>query len=154
MFVSDGIINVITDKTNNKYNLRTLIEDPEVYSDSDGIIDWYIVSQKLHLGTLNNYKNVLSMTFNDVQTMNVEYPVVFDLFIKNYRTDVSNRYNDVQELSYNVNMLRTFVKRCNTRKINEFQYVLKNKTNLIKELSQPLSLNSIVIKYNYAGEVR
>lgn len=115
-------------------------------------IDWYVKSQKLHLGTLNYTKNVISITINNVEQENVIENVSFNLSIKNYRHVSSDRYLDAKNLVYQVDTLRTYVKRCNSRKVNEFQYTLSNDLNTAIQL--PLSVHSVIIKYTISGQVR
>ena len=122
------------------------------YDDDGEPIDWYILSQKLHLGTLNYYKNVNSIMINNVQTETLDEPVSFDLSIRNYRTGISDRYYEPLNFEYDVNLLRSYVKRCNCRKVNEFQYKLSADMETAKP--KPLSINSIVIKYTLGGQLR
>ena len=115
-------------------------------------IDWFVRSQKLHLGTLNYTKNVSSIIINNVEIDDVNEDVSFNLSIKNYRTKVSDRYAVPQNLLYEVNALRTYVKRCNSRKVNEFQYTLEYDSDNAIQL--PLSVHSIIVKYTISGRVR
>ena len=126
--------------------------DYDSYSSENHIIDWHITSQKLHLSTLNYTKNVVSMIINNVETEDLDENVSYNLTVKNYRTDISNRYEDAKVLDYKVNMLRTYVKRCPSRKVNQFQYTISNdKDNAIQ---LPLSIHSIIVKYTIGGQVR
>lgn len=134
---------------------RKMDKSTSNYFDTEGPVHWFITSQKLHLGSLNYYKNVISIIINNVEPEDVTEDVSFNLAIKNYRLNVSNRYDEVQNLLYNVNMLRTFVKRCNSRKLNEFQYTLSSDTDYNGNAIQvPLSINSIIVKYTMSGQVR
>jgi hypothetical protein len=92
------------------------------------------------------------MIINNVENHDTEEPTTFNLAIKNYRTKVSNRYEEPQNIEYKVDMLRTFVKRCNSRKVNEFQYYITNDADNAKPI--PLSIHSIVVKYTISGQVR
>ena len=126
--------------------------DYDPNGDSNTQIDWYVTSQKLHLGTLNYTKNVVSMIINNVETEDLGENVSYNLTVKNYRTDISNRYEDAKVLDYKVNMLRTYVKRCPSRKVNQFQYTLSNDSDNAIQL--PLSIHSVIIKYTIGGQVR
>ena len=128
----------------------------ENYFDYDNnLIDWHFTSQKLHLGTLNYYKNVNSIIINNVEYEDVKRDVSYNLDIKNYRITSSYRYEEPKNFTYKVDMLRTFVKRCNSRKVNEFQYTLSSDTGDNGDMIQlPLSIHSIIIKYTVSGQVR
>ena len=123
------------------------------YSDDGEFIKWSLTSQKLHLGTLNYYKNIHSITINNVQTGDNINEVSFDMSIVNYRNQVSNRYEEPVNIEYQVNLLRSYVKRCNSKKVNEFQYKLSNADERITQHT-PLSVNSIIIKYSLGGQIR
>ena len=122
----------------------------EYYDYNELDVNWQIISQKLHLGALQLYKNVKSIMFNNVQD-DVRI-TSFKLAIKNYGTVVSDRFNGDSFIEYNVDLLRTFVKKCNSRKVNEFQYILSNDDETLSP--SPLSLHSIIIKYNLGGQVK
>jgi hypothetical protein len=141
-----------------KYNgILTKLDDSysNYFDYDDSEIDWYFTSQKLHLGTLSNYKNIMSININNVEHEDVEEDVSYNLNIKNYRISRSDRYVEPQNFGYKVDMLRTFVKRCNSRKVNEFQYTLSSDTGDNGNAIQlPLSIHSIIIKYTISGQVR
>lgn len=133
-------------------SLSYLDNDYEVYDDyGTDEISWHITSQKLNLGTLNYYKNVSSIIFNDVESEDIG-TVSFKLFVKNYRSSISDKYDDDEVIEYSVDLLRTYVKKCNSRKVIAFQYTLSNDDETFTH--QQLSLNSIIIKYNIGGQVR
>ena len=127
-------------------------DDYAEYGSSETKIDWYFTSQKLHLSTLNYYKNISSIIINNVEPENSYENVSYNLSIKNYRITISNRYEDVKTMEYEVNMLRTYVKRCNSRKVNQFQYTVSNDKDNVIQL--PLSIHSIIVKYSIGGQVR
>lgn len=131
------------------YDFENYIDYGEKY------VNWYFTSQRLHLGTLNYYKNVMSIIINNVENgIDVEN-VSYNLEVKNYRISSSNRYLEPENFSYKVDALRTFVKRCNSRKVNEFQYTLSSDTGDNGDVIQsPLSIHSIIIKYTISGQVR
>lgn len=136
------------------------------YYDYDGIkrtkVDWFIQSQKLHLGAVNYYKHIVNMTFNSVHDLSLlkenDYNAIdlnFKLQINNYRKQVNGNIgnkDDYKVVNYNVEIVRTFVQRLNYSKVNEFQYLLsyddKNAVNV------PFSVSGIIIKYKVGGEVR
>ena len=136
------------------------------YYDYDGIkrtkVDWFIQSQKLHLGAVNYYKHIVNMTFNSVHDLSLlkenDYNAIdlnFKLQINNYRKQVNGNIgnkDDYKVVNYNVEIVRTFVQRLNYSKVNEFQYLLsyddKNSVNV------PFSVSGIIVKYKIGGEVR
>lgn len=125
------------------------------YRDDSTKIDWYIVSQKLHFGTFNHYKTVKSIIINNVSTDEGDLETSYNLEIKNYRIEPSDRYLEAQNLLYKVNTLRTFVKRCNSRRVNEFQYTLSSDTDENgSEIQMPVKIHGINIKYSISGQVR
>lgn len=153
----DLVLCVDTEKNNTrKFDKSDLnYYDTVDINETKSLIDWYIRSQKLNLGTLNYHKNIISIAINNVEQNEYTEEVSYNLDIKNYRLNISNRYNESQNLVYKVNMLRTFVKRCNSRKVNEFQYTLSSDTGMNGSFKQiPLSIHSIIIKYTIAGQVR
>lgn len=136
------------------------------YYDYDGIkrtkVDWFIQSQKLHLGAVNYYKHIVNITFNSVHDLSLlkenDYNATdlnFKLQINNYRKQVNGNIgnkDDYKVVNYNVEIVRTFVQRLNYGKVNEFQYLLsyddKNSVNV------PFSVSGIIVKYKIGGEVR
>lgn len=131
-------------------NLYDLDKGDKDYYDFDGnksIVDWYVVSQKLYLA-MNYYKHIVNMTLSSVS--NGEDELSFNLDILNYRKNVNNGKAEI--IHYEVDVIRTFVKRLNYFKVNEFQYMLStDKDNFIQ---LPLSLSNITIKYKVQGQVR
>jgi hypothetical protein len=136
------------------------------YYDYDGSkrdkIEWFIKSQKLHLGVSNYYKHIVNMTFNSVHDLSLlqenDYNATdlnFKLQTNNYRKRIDGNIgneDDYQVVNYSVEIIRTFVQRLNYSKVNEFQYLLTydNKTSI----NVPLSLSGIIVKYKVGGEVR
>ena len=114
------------------------------YADSD--IDWSLTSQKLHFGAINNYKRISSVNIN----ANGEGAIV-----TNYETKAFRDYyhpEDSTTVAIKINDLRTFVQRCNIMHVVNFQFGLSNYTDI--DDVEPLSLNSISIKYEVKGVVR
>lgn len=114
------------------------------------MINWYIISQPLHMKVPNYYKNLKQLIFqlydnnsNDIQkTINVQ--------IKLYRKRVSLKEPEV--VNFKIDELRTFVKRFNYWKINEVQWGISNDTNT--NVPFKMQLNGISIKYEIGEEVR
>ena len=131
------------------YNLDN---DADAYFDYDGSkkynIQWNITSQKLHLGANNHYKHVYNITLSSV--LDTETPLSMILNVRNYRKQVDA--GKPQILEYKVDTIRTFVKRLNHAKINEFQYLLSNDEDNV--IQKPLSLANISVKYKILEEVR
>ena len=111
-------------------------------------IDWYIISQRLHFGAINHYKNLKQLIFQLVQSNNYENTV--DTEIKLYRKVVS--YKEPETIKFKIDEYRTFVKRFNYWKINELQWCLSNDDNTATPAQ--LILNGIDIKYEIGEEVR
>ena len=122
------------------------------YGEGEHKIYWFFTSQKLHLSSLNYYKNIVSIIINNVEPENIDENVSYNLNVKNYRLSISDRYEDVKTMDYVVNMLRTYVKRCNSRKVNQFQYTISS--NDENAIQLPLSIHSIIVKYSMGGHVR
>lgn len=120
------------------------------YYDEDGAryqIDWYVESQKLFF-TPNYYKHIVNITFSSVLDEDQEFS--FGLDVLNYRKYADSGKPEI--ISYEIDSTRTFVKRLNYFKVNEFQYRLSmDKDN---SLQLPLSLSNITIKYKVQGQVR
>nr|DAR14310.1 MAG TPA: hypothetical protein [Caudoviricetes sp.] len=143
------------------YDLDT--SDYEYYDvfGKDKNIDWYIKSQKLHFNAINYYKHIVNITLFAVSDNQTD--IVMNLKVRNYRKiadygkNLSNSKRIEDALTYKVDMTRTFVKRLNYYKLNEFEYTLTNYSeetnNKILDLV-PLSLTSISIKYLITGQVR
>lgn len=124
-------------------------------------IDWRIKSQKLYLSSINYYKHIVNITLNTALDSNK--PALVTLKVKNYRKRADygknilgkNKVEDT--ISFNVDIIRTFVKRLNYYKINAFEYELsnfKNDNDVVDIDAVPLSLTAISIKYLLTGQVR
>ena len=117
-----------------------------IYQYADNDIDWSLTSQKLHFGAINNYKRISSVNIN----ANGEGAIV-----TNYETKAFRDYyhpEDSTTVAVKINDLRTFVQRCNIMHVVNFQFGLSNYTDI--DDVEPLSLNSISIKYEVKGVVR
>lgn len=124
-------------------------------------INWRIKSQKLYLSSINYYKHIVNITLNTALDSNK--PALVTLKVKNYRKRADygknilgkNKIEDT--ISFNVDIIRTFVKRLNYYKINAFEYELsnfKNDNDVVDIDAVPLSLTAISIKYLLTGQVR
>ena len=121
-----------------------VIGDYDNYSDDGKIINWTITSQLLHFGAINNFKQILNFILNSVDTKD---RFTFSLQIINYR-----RVNDIRKrevFEYDVDTIRTFIKRMQFSKVNEFQYQIKNSNTKV-----PLRLTDISIKYIITERLR
>ena len=125
-------------------------------------IDWYFRSQKLYLNAVNYYKHIENITLSCVEESPdtvatdsfVENPrgdrVYVELTTKNYRKYVNS--NLPENFHYDVEVIRTFVKRLNYAKVCEFQYQLANSD--IEVYRTPLNISNVTIKYKIGGQVR
>jgi hypothetical protein len=112
------------------------------------IINWYILSQKLHFNNINNYKSVYGININLIGNEKL----IAKLSTKIYR-DKYHPENNVN-LEIDVNEIRTFVKRLNLMHVIRFQYKFENDSTLDKILQKPLKLNSLSIKYAIKEGIR
>ena len=133
--------------------------DREITSDGKGVnIKWHIKSQKLHLNAINYYKHIVNLTFFAVSD-NVNR-IEMNLHVVNYRKKPeigknTNTAQNIDGISYDVDMIRTFVKRLNYYKLNEFEYTLSSRDHDMFIIEQyPLCLTNISIKYLVTGQVR
>lgn len=132
-------------------------------------IDWYVLSQKLHLGAINYYKHIVNLTLNNV--IDKKQALSFIFTVKNYRTDISkdaivsitqegyfNNGKNEDTVSYTVDTISTFVQRVNFSKVTEFQYKLESNTKLQGSTEKrnlvALSLANITVKYKIGSQVR
>lgn len=144
IFSHDGDILFVSDR------LYILDTNDEEYYDDDGVknkIEWYLTSQKLYF-TPNYYKHIINMTFSSVIDNDEDFS--FNLDIMNYRKNANA--GKPETINYNIDIVRTYVKRLNYFKVNEFQYQLRTDTE--KAIQIPLSLSNITIKYKVQGQVR
>ena len=112
------------------------------------LIDWTFTSQKLHLSTLNYYKNVENISINSVQEN--DNLASYNLVIRNYRDGIDA--GETSMFEYQVEKLRTYVKWVNYGKLVAFQYTLNSDFDYAEKF--PLSISSIIIKYKIGGVVR
>lgn len=112
------------------------------------LIKWKAVSQKLHLGTLNYYKRIMGLTLNVIQEADISSTL--RLKVTNYRNKVDERMPET--LEYDIDVLRTFVKRLNYLNVNQFQYSLEYDDDV--ERPVPLCVDSITTKYVITKQVK
>lgn len=122
---------------------RTIIEY------ATGIIEWSFESQKLHFNAINNYKTVRSININT----NGEGSLVTTYTTKCYRDMYHPEKSVVREIK--INDLRTYVQRYQLMHLTNFSFGLSNYDNAeLIDIVEPLSLNSVSIKYDVNGMVR
>lgn len=121
------------------------------FDDGGKIIDWFITSQKLHLSASNFYKHIVNLTLSSViDVYNPNEDLTYDMDIINYRKRIDQ--GETKTIAYKVQAIRTYVKRLNHSKVNEFQYTLR--TDYDNRFQLPLSLSDITVKYKITGQVR
>lgn len=143
IYDNNNLIIVIDGKPNN------LITDNGLYYDfGHEIIEWFLRSQKLHFDAPNNYKHVNQFIITSTQT-DIE---PFKLFLKFicYRNLIDTTRKEAYD--YEVNGLKTFIKRINFMKINAFQFEVSNykRQNIPKQFTTP----NIAIKYRITERIR
>lgn len=122
----------------------------DIINNDERRIEWFVKSQKLHFNAPNRYKRITNMTFYNAEESEGRVSTTVDLSINNYR-----KYTDKgkpENFEYDVEMIKTYVKRLNYSKINEFEYTLKSDDETVTP--SPLSLGNISIKYRVGNEVR
>lgn len=110
------------------------------------LIEWKLSSQKLHFDAPNYYKHLYSLTINAVNDS--QKPIAYLLGTTNYR-NIANVNSD-EVMNYQVDVIRSYVKRMNYSKVNEFQYELRNS----KSTPSRLSISNITLKYTITSLVR
>lgn len=135
-----------TDKIEDDY-IDNRYRDP-----GDETINWRFMSQRLHFGLPNHYKNMKQIVFHMVQSTG--HLSTFATQIKLYRNSVN--YKDMEVIPFDFNFyvdeFRTFVKRFNYWKINMLQYGIANDNKTA--IPARLVLNGIGVKYEIGDEVR
>lgn len=152
-----------------KGNMHRFDTSDTKYYDYDGKtqakVDWFILSQKLHLNALNNYKHIVNMTFvslhdervlaqgsySDDNQRDFDFKLQTAAYRKRLDSNIGSE-NDYVSVNYEIDVIRTFVQRLNFSKVCEFQYRLSYDPENAIEI--PLSLNSITVKYKVGGQVR
>ena len=114
-------------------------------------IDWFVQSQPLHFNAPTYYKNIKQLVFQLANSSNIESDEKSMLAqIKLYRKRVTVR--TPEEVAFEIEQSRTFVKRFNYWKINELQWVIASNEDVSNP--KPLELNGISVKYEIGEEVR
>lgn len=130
--------------SNNKLN--RLDYSDEQYRDDIGKIDWSFTSQKLHLNAPNYDKRIVQLILSSVQSNVCNAKMT----VKNYRKKLDSGKEEL--LEYDVDVIRSYVKRVNYSKVSEFQYTLS--ADLENAIQVPLSISNITIKYIVTGVIR
>lgn len=113
-------------------------------------IEWFIMSQPLHMNAPNYYKNLKQLVFQllDDNQDNKQHTILVQIQCYRKKLDIK-----VPELiAFKIDELRTFVKRFNYWKINEIQYALGSDNETL--IPTRLRLNGVSIKYELGEEVR
>lgn len=140
--VNDGVPLLVSDGSLFAFNT-----DDESCKDWDKTpIEWKVTSQKLHFNAPNYYKHLYSLTINAVNDS--QRPIAYLLGTTNYR-NIANINSD-EVMNYQVDVIRSYVKRMNYSKVNEFQYELRNS----KSTPSRLSISNITLKYTITSLVR
>ena len=128
-------------------SIKVFDKDDTTCKDGNGkLIKWSLTSQKLHFNAPNYYKHIYSLTISAVN--DTEKPVSYLITIVNYRNTVNIDTSDIME--YQVDIVRTYVKRLNYSKVNEFQYILYNSASAPSRLS----VSNITTKYTITSLAR
>ena len=137
---------VIEDYTDGSYKTETSVHGERItYQFASPTIEWKFVTQKLHFGAINNYKFIRAVNINT----NGEGSLITRFTAKAYRDLYHPEQTKVMEIK--INDLRTFVKRYNLMHVTNFELSLSSEEG---EITEPLSLNSMSIKYEIKGMVR
>lgn len=120
------------------------------FTPNEKYIDWFIISQPLHMKAPNYYKNLKQLVFQLLDDIDKTERHTIDVQIQCYRKRLSTK--DPEVIAFTIEELRTFVKRFNYWKINEIQYALASDNENI--IPTKLRLNGISVKYELGEEVR
>lgn len=113
-------------------------------------IDWYILSQPLHMKAPNYYKNIRQLTFQFYEDSENRTQKTMNAQVKLYRKNITLRAPET--IKFTIENLRTFVKRFNYWKVNEIQWGLANDT--ATSTPKPFEINGLSVKYEIGEEVR
>ena len=113
-------------------------------------IEWFIMSQPLHMQAPNYYKNLKQLVFQllDDNQDNKQHTILVQ--IQCYRKKLDTKVPEL--IAFKIDELRTFVKRFNYWKINEIQYAFGSDNETA--IPTKLRLNGVSIKYELGEEVR
>lgn len=113
-------------------------------------IDWFVMSQPLHMKAPNYYKNLKQLVFQLLDDNKDNKQHTINVQIQCYRKKVDTKEPEL--INFKIEDLRTFVKRFNYWKINEVQYALGSDNQTLTPTR--LRLNGVSIKYELGEEVR
>lgn len=118
------------------------------YYDGNNVIEWHFTSQMLHLSAPNNYKHIYGIHISSISDVYSNFTC--SLEIKNYRRTSDEK--TAKLITYDIDDIRTYVKKLNFAKVNNFQYTLRND----KDNKQPtqLTLTSISVRYGIKDQVK
>lgn len=133
-----------TDKIEDDY-IDNRYRDP-----GDETINWRFMSQRLHFGLPNHYKNMKQIVFHMVQS--TTHDTTVNAQVKLYRKTVNYKELEVIPFEFGIDEFRTYVKRFNYWKINMLQYGIANDDKTA--IPARLVLNGIGVKYEIGEEVR
>lgn len=137
---------VLQDYIDGTYVIQTSVYGERIeYQYASPVINWTFTTQKLHFGAINNYKYIRAININT----NGEGKLVAKYTTKAYRDLYHPEASVTREIK--INDLRTYVNRCNLLHVVNFALSLSSEDVLMVE---PLSLNSISVKYEIKGQVR
>lgn len=137
---------VLDDYIDGTYVIQTSAYGERIeYQYASPVIDWTFTTQKLHFGAINNYKYIRAININT----NGEGKLVTKYTTTAYRDLYHPEASVTREIK--INDLRTYVNRCNLLHVVNFALSLSSEDVLMVE---PLSLNSISVKYEIKGQVR
>lgn len=123
--------------------------DNEPYFDFDSVpIEWNFRSQKLHFDAPNNYKHINQILITSTQQLGK--PFVFNFALTCYRNLID--ITDKTAYDYEVDGLKTFIKRINLMKINAFQFELSSYKN--QNSPRQFATPNIAIKYRITERIR
>lgn len=133
----NGDVRVVKDDTNTGSHIELSIAQSR--------IDWYLISQKLYLDALNNYKSIVGI--NIVAKGLYEYGT--KLTLKTYRNVLHPE--ESLDMDIYVKDLRTFVQRLNLWHTIFFQYKLENTKN---DKQRQAHIASLCVKYEVKEGIR
>jgi hypothetical protein len=111
-------------------------------------IDWHLLSEPLHFGAINNYKRLVSMSLNTIETSKMAFS--YKVSARLFRNVVDTSPTEI--VTFAIDQFRTYVKRFNYRQLVRFQYQIENDRDQANQI--PLSLSAISTKYEVKGRIR
>ena len=132
-----------------KNKLFTINETSTIDDCENGkLVDWKIVSQKLHFGAINNYKHVDDIFINFVTDESITNTIKlsFEIFDNLQITSKS------AIVEYDVDIVKSFIKKLNFFKVYALQYSLQSDDENV--LPDKVSITNLSIKYGIKGQVK